>query len=244
VQTALGLVVPKRSYRYDFSKLFLVNFHTAVRCGHGPRAVDILAGMPRSFHDESNPGCVIEVFVHARNLSARLRRCCSAATCQPSHHPSILLKLDIYGYINRVQPASGREAGRNGEVMWLLGRLSVLRGGHYGRLRSFDYRCVVVDNRAVRKRLDFERPVANAIIRECLQLAVQAPTGANRQGWRWIVITDRDKRNAWVRFIAVAPGRIWRTASGTLRLLEPHKTVVCFRRPDILPRISRKRRCM
>jgi len=61
--------------------------------------------------------------------------------------------------------------------------------------------------RAVRKRLDFERPVSNAIIRECLQLAVQAPTGANRQGWRWIVITDRDKRHAM--------GEICRTGTGT-----------------------------
>ena len=50
--------------------------------------------------------------------------------------------------------------------------------------------------RAVRKRLDFERPVSNNIIRACLELALQAPTGGNRQGWRWIVITDRDKRNA------------------------------------------------
>jgi nitroreductase len=61
--------------------------------------------------------------------------------------------------------------------------------------------------RAVRKRLDFERPVSNDIIRECLQLAVQAPTGANRQGWRWLVITDRDKRNAL--------GEIYRNGAGT-----------------------------
>jgi nitroreductase len=61
--------------------------------------------------------------------------------------------------------------------------------------------------RAVRKRLDFERPVSNDIIRECIQLAVQAPTGANRQGWRWIVITDRDKRNAM--------GEIYRSGAGT-----------------------------
>ena len=61
--------------------------------------------------------------------------------------------------------------------------------------------------RAVRKRLDFERPVSNDIIRACLELALQAPTGANRQGWRWIVITDRDKRNAM--------GEIYRRGAGT-----------------------------
>ena len=87
--------------------------------------------------------------------------------------------------------------------------------------------------RAVRKRLDFERPVSNDIIRECLQLALQAPTGANRQGWRWIVITDREKRNAM--------GEIYRRGAGTY--LEDGQrnadatgaaqTVACFRRPDI-----------
>lgn len=48
--------------------------------------------------------------------------------------------------------------------------------------------------RAVRKRLDFDRPVPRAVITDCLRLAVQAPTGGNRQGWRWIVVTDDGKR--------------------------------------------------
>ncbi len=50
--------------------------------------------------------------------------------------------------------------------------------------------------RAVRKRLDFERPVADEIIRECLELSLQAPSGSNKQGWRWIVVTDGEKRRA------------------------------------------------
>ena len=50
--------------------------------------------------------------------------------------------------------------------------------------------------RSVRKRLDLTRPVAREVIDECLQLAVQAPTGSNVQGWRWIVIDDSDKRAA------------------------------------------------
>lgn len=50
--------------------------------------------------------------------------------------------------------------------------------------------------RAVRKRLDFDRPVPDDVLLECLQLAVQAPTGSNRQGWRWMVIRDADKRAA------------------------------------------------
>jgi len=48
--------------------------------------------------------------------------------------------------------------------------------------------------RAVRKRLDFDRPVEREVLLECLQLATQAPTGSNRQGWRWLVVTDPAKR--------------------------------------------------
>src|SRR3954447_2921757 len=49
-----------------------------------------------------------------------------AATGRPSYHPSVLLKLYIYGYLNRVQSSRRleREAGRNVEVMWLSGRLA------------------------------------------------------------------------------------------------------------------------
>ncbi len=50
--------------------------------------------------------------------------------------------------------------------------------------------------RAVRKRLDLERPVEREVLLECLQLATQAPTGSNRQGWRWLVVTDPEKRKA------------------------------------------------
>ena len=48
--------------------------------------------------------------------------------------------------------------------------------------------------RAVRKRLDFDRPVGMEVIRECLELAVQAPTGSNAQGWQFVFVTDADKR--------------------------------------------------
>lgn len=48
--------------------------------------------------------------------------------------------------------------------------------------------------RAVRKRLDFERPVSMDTIKECLELAVQAPTGSNAQGWQFMFVTDPDKK--------------------------------------------------
>ncbi len=50
--------------------------------------------------------------------------------------------------------------------------------------------------RAVRKRLDFDKPVPREIIEECIGLSQQAPTGTNSQGWRWIVVEDADKRAA------------------------------------------------
>lgn len=50
--------------------------------------------------------------------------------------------------------------------------------------------------RSVRKRLDFSRPVEPELLNECLELAAQAPTGSNAQGWHFIVVTDPDKRAA------------------------------------------------
>ena len=50
--------------------------------------------------------------------------------------------------------------------------------------------------RSVRKRLDLTRPVDRDVILECIRLAMQAPTGSNAQDWRWLVITDVDKRAA------------------------------------------------
>ncbi len=50
--------------------------------------------------------------------------------------------------------------------------------------------------RAVRKRLDFDRPVEDSVIRECLEMAVQAPSGSNTQGWHFVVVTEKDKIEA------------------------------------------------
>jgi len=55
---------------------------------------------------------------------------------------------------------------------------------------------LLTTTRAVRKRLDFSRHVPESVIRDCLEISLQAPTGANRQGWRWIVVTDIEKRRA------------------------------------------------
>jgi nitroreductase len=55
---------------------------------------------------------------------------------------------------------------------------------------------VLTTTRSVRKRLDFDRPVDRATVEECLTIALQAPTGSNRQGWHWVVVEDADKKRA------------------------------------------------
>jgi transposase len=78
------------------------------------------------FIDESNPVRVIDAFVDALDLAELgFDGVEPATTGRPSYHPSTLLKLYIYGYLNRVQSSRRleRESGRNVEVMWLLGRL-------------------------------------------------------------------------------------------------------------------------
>jgi nitroreductase len=55
---------------------------------------------------------------------------------------------------------------------------------------------VLGTTRSVRRRLDFERPVEPEVIEACIALATQAPTGRNAQGWRFLVITEPEKKHA------------------------------------------------
>ena len=76
----------------------------------------------------------------------------------------------------------------------IIDRIRDAEGGMQFDLKQTD--SLLSTTRAVRKRLDLERPVERAVLLECLQLATQAPTGSNRQAWRWLVVTDPDKRAA------------------------------------------------
>jgi transposase len=73
---------------------------------------------------EDNPVRAVDAFVDALDLAELGFKVQPAETGRPSFHPSVHLKLYIYGYLNRVQSSRRleREAGRNLEVMWLLGR--------------------------------------------------------------------------------------------------------------------------
>lgn len=55
---------------------------------------------------------------------------------------------------------------------------------------------VLTTTRSVRKRLDLDKPVPREVLMECLEIALQAPTGSNAQGWQWMFITDPVKKQA------------------------------------------------
>jgi transposase len=75
---------------------------------------------------EENTIRVIDAFIDSLNLLELGFKTVSADTGRPAYHPSTMLKLFLYGYLNRIQSSRRleREAGRNVELMWLLGRLA------------------------------------------------------------------------------------------------------------------------
>jgi transposase len=86
--------------------------------------------LPNSLEDyvsEENPVRVIEAFIEELDLAALgFSGMTPAATGRPAYHPSTLLKIYLYGYLNRLQSSRRleREAQRNIELMWLAGRLA------------------------------------------------------------------------------------------------------------------------
>ncbi len=77
-------------------------------------------------------------------------------------------------------------------------------------LASVDY--ILETTRSVRKRLDLTRPVERATVERCLEIAIQAPTGSNQQGWKWLIVTDDDikakiaahYKDSWYKYAGVA----------------------------------------
>lgn len=65
-----------------------------------------------------------------------------------------------------------------------------------GSFRLTDLDTVLTTTRSVRRRLDLDRPVPRAVVLECLRLALQAPTGADAQDWRFVLIGDPGVRAA------------------------------------------------
>jgi transposase len=94
--------------------------------GADRRQVTLLPPCLDDYVTEDNPVRVVEVFVDTLDLAALgFEGVVPEVTGRPSYHPSTMLKIYLYGYLNRVQSSRrlGREAGRNLELMWLTGWL-------------------------------------------------------------------------------------------------------------------------
>jgi transposase len=131
--------------------------------------------------DENNPVRVIDAFVEALDLAELgFAGVEPEATGRPAYHPSVLLKLYIYGYLNRVQSSRRleREAGRNFEAMWLLGRL-------------------VPDHKTV---ADFRKDNGSAIrkvcarfVELCREMGLLAKASVAIDGSKFKAVNNRDK---------------------------------------------------
>jgi transposase len=130
---------------------------------------------------EDNPVRAIDVFVDKLGLAELgFDGMAPEATGRPSYHPSVLLKLYIYGYLNRVQSSRRleREAGRNVEVMWLTGRL-------------------VPDHKTI---ADFRKDNGSAIKQVCVQfielcrrMGLLAKASVAIDGSKFKAVNNRDK---------------------------------------------------
>ena len=130
---------------------------------------------------EGNPVRVIDVFVDALDLAEMaFEGVDPAATGRPAYHPSVLLKLYIYGYLNRVQSSRRleREAGRNLEVMWLLGRLAP------DHKTIADFR---KDNGAA------VRKVCARLVELCRDMGLLTTTSVAIDGSKFKAVNNRDK---------------------------------------------------
>ncbi len=131
--------------------------------------------------DEDNPVRVIDAFVDALDWKGlAFQRASSAATGRPGYHPAVLLKLYIYGYLNRVQSSRRleREAGRNVEVMWLVG-------------------CLVPDHKTI---ADFRkdngsaiRKVCSQFVALCRQIGLLSVASVAIDGSKFKAVNNRDR---------------------------------------------------
>lgn len=95
--------------------------------GEGRHQVTLLPECLDDYIGEDNPVRVVDVFVDELNLGALgFDRAAPAKTGRPAYHPSVLLKIYIYGYLNRIQSSRRleRETQRNLELIWLVHRLA------------------------------------------------------------------------------------------------------------------------
>jgi len=121
--------------------------------GEDRRQHALLPSMLEDYVDADNPVRVVDAFVDELDLDALGFELVPAATGRPAYHPAMLLKLYVYGYLNRVQSSRRleREAQRNVELMWLTGKLvpdhktiANFRKDHGGAIQAACARFVVL----------------------------------------------------------------------------------------------------
>ena len=130
---------------------------------------------------DDNPVRVIDAFVDALDLGEiGFAGVEPAATGRPSYHPSVLLKLYIYGYLNRIQSSRRleREAGRNLEVLWLLRRLAP------DHKTIADFR---TDNGAALRK------VCARFVELCREIGLLTSTSVAIDGSKFKAVNNRDK---------------------------------------------------
>jgi transposase len=158
--------------------------------------------------DESNPIRVIDAFVDALDLrKLGFDGVDPAETGRPAYHPSVHLKLYIYGYLNRVQSSRRleREASRNLEVTWLLNRLA------HDHKTIADFR---KDNSAAITK------VRARFVEMCRKMGLLAKASVAIDGSKFKVVNNRDKNFTKAIAIELAPHAIGaerRALSGAAR---------------------------
>ncbi|ETZ90792.1 nitroreductase family protein [Mycobacteroides abscessus MAB_030201_1075] len=104
---------------------------------------------------------------------------------------------------------------------------------------------VLTTTRSVRKRLDFDKPVERAVVEECLNIAMQAPTGSNHQGWHWVIVEDAEKKKAIADIYREGWNKYAKGAGATYAEGIPGQSARrrSWTPPVISPRTSSARRC-
>lgn len=84
---------------------------------------------------------------------------------------------------------------------------------------------VLRTTRSVRRRIDFHRPLEPGVIEECIAAAVQAPTGLNREAWRFVVVTEAPRKAALAALYREAFDELTRTTLQRLRAEHPGQEI-------------------
>lgn len=149
--------------------------------GQGRHQVTLLPECLDDFIAEDNPVRVIDAYVEELDLEALgFAGATPAATGRPAYHPAVLLKIYIYGYLNRVQSSRRleREAQRNIELMWLTERLAP------------DFKTIADFRRDNGKGI---RSVCRRFVELCRQLKLLSADGVAIDGSKFKAVNSRDQ---------------------------------------------------